>query len=114
MIALITNFRSIDKGALKGFFTLKLDPDGMGLVISDCKYFSKDGREWFAFPSKDIIRNGKQEYFNFMKFKKEFLESINQNVLNQLKLSRENAPKKEITQARDVPDKSFFDWDTDI
>ena len=45
----VFNFKAYERGTLKGFFELQLDS---GLNIRGMAYHTKDGKRWFAFPSK--------------------------------------------------------------
>ncbi len=45
----ILNFRAIEKGSLRGFFSVQL-PSGM--VLHDCTLHIKDGARWVGLPSK--------------------------------------------------------------
>lgn len=44
------SFRAFSKNTLKGFCDFKLEP--FGIVLRDCSWHEKDGREWVGFPAK--------------------------------------------------------------
>lgn len=43
-------FRAYEKNTLKGFADLELTR--VGLVLRDCTWHEKDGKEWVGFPAK--------------------------------------------------------------
>jgi hypothetical protein len=45
-------FRRFEKNTLKGFADLELTR--VGLIIRDCTWHEKDGREWIGFPAKSF------------------------------------------------------------
>jgi len=47
----ISNWKAIDKGALRGAFSVKL---ASGIIIHGVLLFEKQGRRWIAFPAKKI------------------------------------------------------------
>ena len=51
----ISHYKSMEKGALLGFFTLiEYNEDcPLGRRIVGCKLFGKDGRRWIGFPDKE-------------------------------------------------------------
>lgn len=82
----IGQFRPVDKGALKAFFSLVIYP--MGQKILDCRYFVNGDNRWFAFPQKQVkYENGrKDEYIPLISFvNKGFLETLKDLVLEKLK-----------------------------
>jgi hypothetical protein len=53
---LASDWRPIERNTLKGFFTLELPS---GLVIKECSFHHKDGREWVGLPGKpQLDRDG--------------------------------------------------------
>ena len=48
----IGQYKQLDKGALKGTFSLIEYPTGRKTL--DCKHFVQDGREWFNLPAKEV------------------------------------------------------------
>jgi hypothetical protein len=43
-------FRSYEKNTLRGFVDLELPR--VGLILRDCTWHAKDGREWVGFPAR--------------------------------------------------------------
>lgn len=62
----IKNYRSVNKGALKGFATIFVDK--WGIEISDMGIFEKEGKKWISFPQKTYEKDGKTCYFPYIKF----------------------------------------------
>lgn len=61
------DLRKVNKGALVGFCQLTIH--AWHLVLSDCKWFRKDGNEWIALPSSSYTnRDGKTVYKNLVEF----------------------------------------------
>lgn len=82
----IGQFRPVDKGALRAFFSLIIYPQGQKIL--DCRYFVQDDKRWFSFPQKEIPSrdNGKSEYIPLVSYvNKEYLEELKTAVLNALK-----------------------------
>jgi hypothetical protein len=52
-----SDFKPMDKGALRGFVTLKLPS---GLVLKECTFMNSNDKEWIGLPGKpQIDREGK-------------------------------------------------------
>jgi hypothetical protein len=86
----IGQYKAINKGALKGFFTLCIDDN---IQFIGCSYFSKDGRGWFKFPEKEgkAKDGGKAEYFPIIKIlNREFLVALEKKVLEALLATETN------------------------
>ena len=60
----ITDFKSLNRGALKASFNV-LIPE-WGMTIRSCALFEKDGRRWIGYPSRtyDDPENGKKKYYS--------------------------------------------------
>ncbi len=113
----IGQWRPIDKGSLKGFFSLLIYPSGQKIL--DCRYFQSGERRWFNFPDKEIRRSdgSKPEYIPLVSYlNKEYLNALQQSVLTALKdLTKENASdqknvKPYPTKTRDFQAESSFDF----
>jgi hypothetical protein len=62
-----TNLRPIDKGSLKA--TVDLVVSRWHLAFRGCLWFSKDGKEWIAFPSKEWTNSdGDKKYSVLIEF----------------------------------------------
>lgn len=82
----IGQYRAMDKGSLKAFFSLVIYPDGQKIL--DCRYFIQGNNRWFSFPQKEVkFTDGrKTEYIPFVSYlNKEYLEQLKIAVLTALK-----------------------------
>lgn len=82
----IGQFREVDKGSLKAFFSIVIYPDGQKIL--DCRYFVQGEKRWFSFPQKEIkyTDGRKTEYIPYVSYlNKEYLENLKASVLNALK-----------------------------
>ena len=82
----VGQYREVNKGSLKGFFSLVIYP--MGQKILDCRYFVQGDKRWFSFPQKEIkYTDGRQtEYIPYVSYlEKEYLEQLKIAVLQALK-----------------------------
>jgi hypothetical protein len=63
----ILKLRRIDKGALIAFCDIEIP--AWGIILHDCKWFGKDGREWIGLPSTSYVnREDKTIYKDLMEF----------------------------------------------
>lgn len=86
----IGQYREINKGSLKAYFSLLIYPEGQKIL--DCQYFVKGTQRWFTFPQKKIERNGKTEYIPLVSyFDKEYFEKLKGSVLECLTQQENNA-----------------------
>src|SRR5690242_5276115 len=60
-----SDWRAVDRGALKGTFTLTL-PSGM--ILRECALFEKEGRRWVAPPQKQIKIGDTTKYISLIEF----------------------------------------------
>ncbi len=113
----ISQFRIIDNGALKAFFTVVIHPEG--LKIADCRYFIKDDNRWFTFPQKEVkYPDGRIQYFPYISYlNKDYQDQLKIAVLNALK---EAKPQEKYGQQKDssyqrqtnpLPTKTSPDYD---
>lgn len=82
----VGQYREVNKGSLKGFFSLVIYP--MGQKILDCRYFVQGDKRWFSFPQKEIkYTDGRQtEYIPYVSYlEKDYLEQLKIAVLQALK-----------------------------
>jgi hypothetical protein len=62
-----TKFRRFEKNTLKGFADLGLTR--VGIVIHDCTWHSKDGKEWVGFPAKSFTgQDGETKWTPLIEF----------------------------------------------
>jgi hypothetical protein len=60
-------FRAYEKNTLRGFADLELTR--VGLVLHDCTWHKKDGKEWVGFPAKSYEdRNGNTAWQPLVEF----------------------------------------------
>lgn len=88
----IGQYREVNKGALKAFFSLLIQPQGQ--KIMDCRYFVSGENRWFSFPSKEILKKGqeKPEYMPLISYlNKEYKDQLNQAVMDALKTQGNHA-----------------------
>lgn len=95
------DYRTKQKGALQGFFTIIL-PE-ISLKILNCAHFFKNGQHWFNFPQEERkTEDDKPKYFPYVRFLGgPVAEEIKTSVIQQLKEKNENfsgnsRPKSEV------------------
>lgn len=67
----ITAFRPFTKNTLKGFLTIQL-PDA-GLILKECPWHEKDGKEWVGFPAREFTgQDGSRKWQNLIEFAQGF------------------------------------------
>lgn len=81
----IGQYKEVNKGSLKGFFSFIIQPEGM--QFTNCSYFEKDGANWFNFPQKEYKKQdgstGYQGLINLLN--KEYSETLKSAVTQALK-----------------------------
>lgn len=114
----VGQYRVMDKGSLKAFFSLVIYPEGQKIL--DCRYFVQGDKRWFSFPQKEIkyTDGRKTEYIPLVSYlNKEYLEQLKIAVLIQLKDAK---PQEKYGQtqntsnqgkANPLPADSSFNWD---
>lgn len=90
----IIDYRDINKGSVKGAFSIEL-PTGM--IIKDCLHFQSGERQWVNLPSKPVMDkegkpkigdNGKPMYAKIINFvTKDAYTDFQNAVMHQLSLS---------------------------
>ena len=114
----VGQYRAMDKGSLKGFFSLVIYPQGQKII--DCRYFEQGDKRWFNFPQKEIkyTDGRKTEYIPLVSYgDKEYLEQLKIAVLTALKdIIEETNAKKEVQSSsgktNQLSAKAPFDWGT--
>jgi hypothetical protein len=100
----VGQYREINKGTLKAFFTLVIFPTGQKIL--DCKYFTHEEKRWFSFPTKEVtFTDGrKSEYIPLISFlDKSYAEELKKAVLTALKEAKpqvNNEQKKDASYSR--------------
>jgi hypothetical protein len=80
----LVDYKEMNKGVLRGFFTLCID----SIQITDCSYFQQGDNRWFSFPSKKIEPKdgGKAKYYPYIRISdKAKYEDLQDKVLAMLK-----------------------------
>jgi hypothetical protein len=113
----IGQFREVDKGSLKAFFSIVIYPEGQKIL--DCRYFIQGDKRWFSFPQKEIkyTDGRKTEYIPYVSYlNKEYLENLKASVLNALKdakpqekYGQTKSPTAQNTQ-NSVPSDTSANW----
>lgn len=76
----IIRFMPIRKKSLVGVFNFNLGD----LRIYDCSLFEKDGRRFMAFPQKEVIKEGKREYYPAISMDRPVKEMLCKRILDAL------------------------------
>ncbi len=104
----VGQYKAVNKGALKGFFTLVIYPTGQKII--DCKHMEKDGQTWVAFPSKEYTKkDGTKDWFPLISYlNKEYQQALQQAIIQQLpkdsNASSQKAKASQTTFQDDAPD----------
>ena len=69
-------FRRFEKNTLKGFASLELPR--VGIILHDCTWHSKDGKEWVGFPARAYDQNGETRWMPLVEFSKDAGEARRQ------------------------------------
>lgn len=81
----IGQYREVNKGSLKAYFSMVIYPEGQKIL--DCQYFVKGVQRWFSFPQKKVEKNGNVEYIPLVSYlNKEHLEKLKASVIEALTL----------------------------
>ncbi len=87
----IGQYKPIDKGALKGYFSIVEYPSGR--KITDCSHFSAGDNEWFNFPQRErkYADGRKSDYFPYITFlNREYGDQYKSAVIAAIKGSQGN------------------------
>lgn len=63
----VLEYKQINKGSLLGSMSIQFEEWG-GLIIRDITLFQKDGKRWLSFPARAYEKEGKTEYFQYVRF----------------------------------------------
>lgn len=105
----VGQYREVNKGALKAFFTLIEYPQGRKTM--DCRLFEKGDRRWFSFPSKETKRPGaeKPEYIPYISYlNKQYLEQLNIAVLTAIQEPNNEGTKRQESPLQDESSPVWF------
>ncbi len=109
----VGQYRAMNKGALKAFFTLVEYPHGRKTL--DCRYFENGDQRWFSFPQKEIkkLDQEKPDYIPYVSYiDKDYLDQFKIAVLKALKDAQENNGQADThkKQAAPLQDDSSSVW----
>lgn len=76
----IMRYFPVKKKSLVGVFNFSLGD----LRIYDCSLFEKDGRRFMTFPQKEVIKDGKREYFPMVTMDRPIKEMLCKRILDAL------------------------------
>ena len=101
----IGQYRSVDKGALKGFFSLVIyspDPFPKSDKMIDCRYFDNGTNRWFSFPSKEVKHDDKPtEYIPYRSFgDKIYFNELRAAILTAITEIKKEAPNENTTHKK--------------
>ena len=71
----VLNFKTFERGAIKGFFDLRYH----SLTIKGCRLMTGDDGLWFSFPQQKVEKNGAVGYYDQM-----FLSSLEREHIRRL------------------------------
>ena len=107
----VGQYREVNKGALKAFFTLVEYPHGRKTL--DCRYFVQGDKCWFSFPQKEIKKPGvdKPEYIPYVSYlDKGYLEQFKIAVLTALREQDNGEGATNQRQAAPLQDDASSVW----
>lgn len=103
----VLEYKQINKGSLLGSMSMQFEEWG-GLIIRDITLFQKDGRRWLSFPSRAYEKEGKTEYFQYVRFEdkvkheewqQKALRAL-QDYVNGVRSVKETFPKNQARQGQ--------------
>ncbi len=77
----IINFKSVEKGTLRGFFDVVIEEWGMTVA---CSYFDKDGKKWVNLPNREYDKDGVKKYQALVKFDEPRMRKFQEKVLEMI------------------------------
>ena len=75
------NFKSYEKGSMRGFFDLGYG----GLVVKGCRLMDGKNGLWLAMPSKQIKKDGETIYLDIVEMAKSDAEQVRKTILSDLR-----------------------------
>ena len=114
----VGQYRVVNKGALKAFFSLVMYPSGQKIL--DCRHFEQGDKHWFSFPQKEIKKpdDEKSDYIPLISYlNKEYLGTLKAAVMAALKETtpQEQYGKEKVQadprQTNKVRSSAPSDWD---
>lgn len=77
----VLNFKSYDKGAIRGFFDLRYH----GLTIKGCRLMNTNGGLWIAFPQRLGEKDGETKWFDQMYLTAPEMDHVRKMVIADLR-----------------------------
>lgn len=98
----IISYKEINKGAIKGTFTVQL-PKWGDMIIEEMTLFEKSGRQWVSYPSRSFEMNGEKKYKHFIRFPdKKVDQQIKDKILESLTDWLKNNPQSGSFKTNDL------------
>lgn len=94
----ISDFKRINKGALKASFNIFIPEWGM--TIRNCNYFDTSDKNWIGFPSRQYIDpdTNQKKYFSYIIFEDEVKKRLDSAAKKELeKFLRDKNHDREVT-----------------
>jgi hypothetical protein len=67
---------------LKGSINIRIPTEYGNLVIKHIQYFEKGSQRWFSFPQKEVMIQGKKNYYGHLFFEeKEYRELFQKDIM---------------------------------
>lgn len=80
----ITQYKTVNKGALQAVFTLRI-PKWGNFLIRDMTYFKKANQRWVSFPSRPYEKDGETKYYQYNMFEEKTMgEAFQKRALEAL------------------------------
>lgn len=79
------NIKVVDFGSLRALVSVQIPFMGGEIEVRGFKVIDQgDGRPWVAPPSREIVRDGRKEYYNIVRFPdKEAKKRFNERILEE-------------------------------
>ena len=92
-----TDYKPLNKGAVAGFATIFVPK--WGVYIYNITVFSKDGKKWVSFPSREGVGpSNEKKYFPYLRFKESsHFDAFSEKVKSAINKFLESKPKEKDT-----------------
>ena len=71
------SFKHVDFGSLKALATVKIGE----MEIRGFKVIQSEGEPWVGMPSREVMRDGKKEYFDIVRFAPEARKAFSDQLI---------------------------------
>jgi len=116
----IGRYREVNKGSLRAFFSVIVNPKTEGMQINNCCHFVRGEQEWISLPQEQTKQqDGSYKYFPHITFiNKEYDNQLKQEILNAIKQNKAKSGDSQESktysthpgQARSVQEQSPPSW----